>query len=337
MIAGTARAQPLQARRASDANSPTIAAITAINVIGLFLQVSSNFRGAIFMTFKLRTLLALFIWVLSLPAMADKSFLDGVQKIEAGLNARIGVVVLNTQTGASDIYRGSERFPLLSTFKTLACAHLLHLAEQGQVSLDALVPIKRSDLVPYAPVTEKQIGGPGMSPRSLCHATMTTSDNTAANLILRATGGPSALTGFLRTLGDQTTRLDRWEVELNSAIPGDERDTTTPLAMIATLRKLALDDALSTGSRRQLIDWMKGTRVADQLLRSVLPSGWEIADRTGAGENGARAITAIVWPPERPPLVIAIYITETDASFARRNAAIADIGKQLFDAIASTD
>lgn len=287
------------------------------------------------MTFKLSTLLAVLIWVPSLPAMANNSFLDDVREIEADLNARIGVVVLDTQTGNTDIYRGNERFPVLSTFKTLACAHLLHLAEQDQVSLDTLVPIERSDIVPYAPVTEKQIGGPGMSLRSLCHATMTTSDNTAANLILRATGGPSALTDYLRAMGDKITRLDRWEVELNSAIPGDERDTTTPLAMITTLRTLILGDALLTGPRQQLIDWMKGTRVADHLLRSVLPPGWQIADRTGAGENGARAITAIVWPPERAPLLIAIYITETEASFSRRNAAIADIGRVLFNSLAS--
>ncbi len=287
------------------------------------------------MTFKLSTLLTLLIWVASSPASANNSFQDGVREIEERLNARVGVVMFDTQTGSSDIYRGEGRFPVLSTFKTLACAHLLHLSEQGQVSLDSLVPIQRSDLVPYAPVTEKLVGGPGMSLGDLCHATMTTSDNTAANLILRATGGPSALTGFLRALGDKTTRLDRWEVELNTAIPGDKRDTTSPLAMIATLRTILLGNTLAPASRQQLIDWMKGTQVADHLLRSTLPPGWQIADRTGAGENGARAITAIVLPPERAPVLIAIYITETDASFDRRNAAIAEIGTILFNSLTS--
>ena len=46
------------------------------------------------------------------------------------------------------------------------------------------------------------------------------------------------MTAFVRELGDSVTRLDRWETELNEAAPHDERDTSTPNAMVSNLEKL---------------------------------------------------------------------------------------------------
>ncbi|HKS34368.1 MAG TPA: serine hydrolase, partial [Enterobacteriaceae bacterium] len=115
-----------------------------------------------------------------------------------------------------------------------------------------------------------------------------------------------------------------------SAIPGDERDTTTPIAVSQTLQKLTLGETLKLPSRRQLIQWMRDDKVADALLRSVLPAGWSIADKTGAGANGSRSIIAVVWPLTGKPMIVAIYITETEASLTQSNEAIARLGKALF-------
>ena len=133
----------------------------------------------------------------------------------------------------------------------------------------------------------------------------------------------------MRSIGDDTTRLDRWETELNEAVPGDKRDTTTPIAMVTTLEKLLIDETLSIKSRQQLESWLKGNEVGDALFRKGVPSDWIVADRTGAGGYGSRAITAVMWPPNRKPIVAALYITETDASFEERNAVIAKIGEQI--------
>ena len=124
----------------------------------------------------------------------------------------------------------------------------------------------------------------GMTVRELCSAAITMSDNTAANLLLTTIGGPKELTAFLHNMGDHVTRLDRWEPELNEAIPNDERDTTMPVAMATTLRKLLTGELLTLASRQQLIDWMEADKVAGPLLRSALPAGWFIADKSGAGE-----------------------------------------------------
>lgn len=252
--------------------------------------------------------------------------LEMVRAVEQRLDARVGVALYDPATGETWSYQGDDRFPITSTFKTLACAALLSRVEKGVEDLDRRVAFTEDDLVTYSPVTETRTGEPGMTLEELCEATMTTSDNSAANFVLEALGGPDSVTGFARDLGDTITRLDRTETTLNEATPGDPRDTTTPNAMVNNLRKLVLGDTLTNGSRDTLTSWLRGNRVSDNLLRAVTPQDWKIGDRSGAGGYGSRSITAVLWPPNREPLVLAIYITETEATFDERNSAIADIG-----------
>jgi len=168
-----------------------------------------------------------------------------------------------------------------------------------------------------------------MTLSEICEAAITLSDNTAGNLMLDAIGGPAGLTAFLRSIGDATTRLDRREPDLNTAVPGDPRDTTTPAAMAATVERLVLGSVLTEASRARLEAWMAADRVADGLLRAGLPKTWSIADKTGAGGNGARAIVAVARPPAGPAMTIAVHLAETAASMAERNAAIAEIGTAI--------
>ncbi|ABM18172.1 Beta-lactamase [Marinobacter nauticus VT8] len=259
----------------------------------------------------------------------DNSLIKTVKKVADDLEARVGFAAYDLESGQRWEYHADQRFAMSSTFKTLACAALLHRVDTGQANLARKVNVSESDLVTYSPITETYADGEAMTLSDLCEATLTTSDNTAANLVLRELGGPEAVTSFARHLGDDVTRLDRWETELNEALPGDNRDTTTPNAMVRNLQTLLLGDALSEPSREQLRDWLEGNQVADGLFRAAVPEGWVVADRTGAGGFGSRSITAVIWPPERQPIVVALYLTQTDASFAERNAAIAEIGEAI--------
>ncbi len=255
-------------------------------------------------------------------------------EIEARLGARLGAVVLDTETGTKWSHRPDERFPLNSTFKAFACAAVLARVDRGEEDLSRSIVFQKSDLVTYSPVTELRIAGEGMTVGELCEAATAMSDNTAANLVLGSIGGPEGFTRFMRFLGDEATRLDRWETELNEAVPGDPRDTTTPNAIVESLRKLVLAETLSSGSRGQLESWLVGNKVGGPLLRAGLPGSWRIADRTGAGSYGSRGIVAVIWPPQRKPVVAAVYITQTQASMDARNAAIAEIGNTLATLIA---
>ena len=267
--------------------------------------------------------------VSALP-LDDAALAAAVKQEEQALNARIGVAAIDVATGNKVSYRGNERFPLNSTHKALSCGALLSEVDKGRLALTASTRFSQSRLVDYSPVTEKFVEPASITWRQLCSAAVSDSDNTAANLVVERVGGPAGVTRFLRSTGDNVTRLDRDEPELNSATPGDERDTTTPVAVSETLQKLALGEVLKPTSRRQLIQWMRDDKVADALLRSVLPPGWTIADKTGAGAHGSRSIIAIAWPLTGKPMIIAIYITETDASLTQSNEAIARLGNVLF-------
>ena len=256
-----------------------------------------------------------------------------VKAVEARLGARVGVAVLDDQGGRAWNHRAAERFALASTFKAYAGAALLARVDRGEESLDRRVVFTAADLVTYSPMTEKRVGEPGPTLSEIAEAAITVSDNTAGNLLLDAIGGPAGLTAFLRSIGDDVTRLDRRETELNEAMPGDPRDTTTPAAAARSLHDLVLGKALTPASRERLTAWLLGDRVGDALLRAGLPKSWRIADKTGAGGNGARGIVAVVWPPERRPLTLAIYIAETRATMAERNAAIAEIGAAIAGSI----
>ncbi len=263
----------------------------------------------------------------------DRSLLNLTKYLENELDAKIGIAIIDLKTNEKWIYNGNTRFPLNSTFKTLACAAMLSKVDRKIESLNRVIKFDNKDLVEYSPITKNNVGNTGMKLSEICYAAMTMSDNTAANLILNSLGGPNKLTKFLRSNGDTKTRLDRYETALNSSAPGDIRDTTTPYAMAKTLQILLFSDILSPQSKQLLSNWMINNRVSKNLIRSILPVNWIIGDRTGAGNNGSRSINAILWPPNRQPVIVNIYITDTTAPFADRNAAIVQLGQKIISMI----
>jgi len=250
------------------------------------------------------------------------------REIEASVAGRLGVAVLDTATGALAGHRLDERFPMCSTFKALAVALVLARVDAGQERLDRRVAIAPADLLEWAPVASKHVGGE-LSMAELCEAAITVSDNTAANLLLASVGGPGAVTAFLRRNGDATTRLDRTEPTLNEARPGDPRDTSTPRAMAQALRTLALGNALSEPGRARLVQWMTANATGAKRLRAGVPSDWRVADKTGTGRLGTTNDVGLLWPPHRAPLVVVSYLTECKAPADAREAALAGVAREI--------
>ena len=289
------------------------------------------------MTFNFKTylvkysslILVLVTYFSLVSSVHANTIIKKIEEIESQLGARIGVSIYDATDNKLWNYNGDTRFPLMSTFKTLACAKLLVDVEKGLQSFDTSSVITASSIIAWSPTTEKLIGE-SISLKQACSAAMIMSDNTATNIVLSGIEGPKALTQFMRSIGDEVTRLDRNEPDLNEALDGDKRDTTTPNAMVKSLHTLLFGDVLSQASKAQLKQWMIDNKVTGSLFRSVLPDNWSIADRSGAGGNGSRGITAVVWSDKRSPLIISVYLTQTDASFALRNKAIANIGKEIF-------
>jgi beta-lactamase class A len=272
-------------------------------------------------------------WSLGVQARVAEDWTQALRALEARSGGRLGVAVRDTGSGDQLLHRADELFPLCSTFKLLLAAYVLHRVEQGAEGLDRRVSYPSSVLVPHSPRTaphaEGATPGGGMTVAQLCEATLVISDNAAANLLLGRHGGPQGLTAWLRSQGDTQTRLDRWETELNSALPGDPRDTTTPQAMLVTMDKLLLGSALNPTSRAQLQTWIRGNLTGDHALRAGFPASWVVGDKTGSGDMATRNDVAIVWPAGgRAPLLVASYLTGAlGLSPAQRDGVHAEVAR----------
>jgi beta-lactamase class A len=247
-----------------------------------------------------------------------------LRELEVAAQGRLGVHIVDTATGREFGHRADERFMMLSTFKLLACAVVLSRVDAGKESLDRRIIYSKPDLVAYSPVTEKHAGGEGMTLAQLCEGTLTTSDNTAANLILASYGGPTALTALARKLGDSVTRLDRTEPELNVKQPG-LMDTTSPRAMALTMQKVVLGDALSPPSRELLQQWLLANTTGGKRLKAGLPPDWRIGDKTGTNKTDTNDI-GVVWPPRRKPWLVTAYLSDSQANSEVREATMAHVG-----------
>jgi len=255
-----------------------------------------------------------------------------IAAVEARIGGRIGVAALDTGNTKHVEHRADERFPMCSTFKFLAAAAVMKRVDEKKEKLERFVPYGAKEILEYAPVTKEHLKDGGMTLGALCAAAIEQSDNTAGNLLLDAIGGPSGLTNFVRSLGDRLTRLDRIEPELNSAIPGDERDTTTPAAICSDIQRLLLGDALSEASRRQLEDWLQRNETGGPMIRAGVPKNWILGDKTGRGSNGATNDIAIMRPPDRAPILLAIYSVGSTATPTDRAAAVAEVAESFVSA-----
>ncbi|MFH8365840.1 class A beta-lactamase [Streptomyces sp. NPDC018031] len=238
------------------------------------------------------------------PAGDAKRHVREFRDLEREFDARLGVYAVDTGTGREVAYRDGERFAYNSTFKALAAGAVLRRYRLD--GMDEVVRYSRDDLVAHSPRTERHLGT-GMSLRDLCEAAVRFSDNTAANLLFDALGGPRGLDAVLAELGDDTTRMERREPELSRWVPGETRDTTTPRAIAGDLRAFVLGDVLGEDERAQLTRWLKTNVTGAGLIRAGVPEGWVVGDKTGTGSHhGARNDIAVVWPPDRAPIVMAI-------------------------------
>jgi beta-lactamase class A len=255
------------------------------------------------------------------PAPAGADFTS----LEARHGAQIGAWGIDLGSGQTLSHRPEQRFAMCSTFKTYAVARLLQLAATGAVDLNSNVPIHASDIVVDSPITSTRVGS-AMSLAELCDAALVHSDNTAGNALLHSIGGPSAITSFARSVGDDQTRLDRWEPDLNEASPGDSRDTTTPRALCTGYRRLLVEDALDPASRDRLLSWMQANTTSSKRFRAGLPPGWTSADKTGAGSYGTTNDAGLLIGPSGQRVVLAVLTRSSSdqVNAPRLNEAIAD-------------
>ncbi|MFI1393717.1 class A beta-lactamase [Streptomyces sp. NPDC020681] len=247
------------------------------------------------------------------PAKDGEEISGQLRDLERTHAARLGVFAHNVATGATVRHRADERFPICSVFKPLAVAAVLRDLDRDGAFLARRIRYTESDLATHSPITgtAEHLAG-GMTVEELCDAAIRHSDNTAANLLLRELGGPTAITRFCRSIGDPATRLDRWETELNSAEPWRVEDTTTPRAIAGTYTRLCLRDGLEPQDRKRLTGWLLKNTTSGEQFRKGLPKDWSVADKTGSGKYGTGNDVGIAWTADRSPIVLAVLTTKND-------------------------
>ncbi|NIJ68138.1 class A beta-lactamase [Xanthomonas sp. 60] len=261
--------------------------------------------------------------------IADARDFAALEKASGG---RLGVTLLDARTGKRAGHRQDERFPMCSTIKWMLAAAALHRAERQPGFLDERLPMRAEDLIDHAPTTRRHVGK-DLTVRDLCRTTMVTSDNPAANLLLRHLGGPPAITAFMRSHGDAVTRSDRYEPELNRFEPGDPRDTTSPSASAASLQRFVLGDALKPASRQQLADWLIDNETGDTTLRAGLGERWRVGDKTGSNGRDTRNDIGVLWPVGGGTAwVLTAYLQGASVNSEQRDAVLARVAA-LADAL----
>ncbi|NEW92519.1 class A beta-lactamase [Rhodopseudomonas sp. BR0M22] len=265
----------------------------------------------------------------------EPSEIEGrLRDLERSSGGRLGVAILDSKDGRLVGHRLDERFALCSTFKALAVAFVLARVDRGEESLDRRIAFTERDLVSPFTATKPHVGAEGMTVAALCEAAITVSDSTAANLLLDSFGGPSALTAYLRSLGDPVTRVDHRELELNIVRPGEIHDTTSPRAMVGTLQRLLLGSALSASSRARLTTWMIEARdAAARRLRVGLPNGWRIANKPGTWAKISTNDIGVIWPPGRDPIIVAAYLGEAPGSIKDQEAVLAQVARIIAERV----
>jgi beta-lactamase class A len=270
------------------------------------------------------------------PAFAtppsDDALAQRIADLEQANRVRIGLFAMNVTSGRTVGNRAQESFAVCSTFKAYAAARVLQMIQDGELTLDRRVFVDPADIVANSPRTQPRAGGE-MTLEELCQAAVQVSDNTAGNLLLKTIGGPPAVTAFARSISDDRTRLDRWETELNSALPGDPRDTSAPEAIGGGYRDLLTGDALAPAQRQQLEDWMRANETSS--IRAGLPPRWTSADKTGSGDYGSTNDIGVAYGPDGQRVLLSIMTTTTtnDPRAVNNRAVIGQLASMVLPAV----
>ncbi|MFJ9733406.1 class A beta-lactamase [Streptomyces sp. NPDC101171] len=257
---------------------------------------------------------------------------DRFAELERRYGARLGVHARNARTGRTVAYRAAEPFAMCSTFKAFAAAAVLR-DHADCAPLDKVVHYPPNDILANSDHAKARLDT-GMTVDELCAAAIRYSDNTAGNLLLRQIGGPQGLTRFFRSLGDRVSRLDRWETDLNTAVPGDPRDTTTPEALGGSFQRLTLGRALARADRERLLAWLKGNTTSGERFGAGLPRGWVLADKTGTGEYATANDIGVAWTTRGTPLVLTVLSTKDTRDAPVDSGLIREAAAVLADALA---
>ncbi len=268
----------------------------------------------------------------------DAAVSDQFQNLESGSEGRLGVFAVNTQNRHIIKYRADEMFPTGCTSKTIGVAAVLKKSMSDPTLLSQKIQYEQADLAEWSPITEKYVSE-GMTVQDLCSASISLSDNTAMNLLLKPIGGVQGMNDFARAIGNPSFRQDSdWPDEAFSGGAGNLKDSATPQAMVESLGKLTIGTVLDRPQRDLFTTWLINTQTGAARIRAGTPKNWIVGNKTGTGGvYGSTNDLAIAWPPSHAPLLMGIYYTSNHAQAVKREDLVSAATKILVQEFTKRD
>lgn len=264
-----------------------------------------------------------------------------LERIAAEAQGRVGVACSLPGKALDCDLAASAGYPMQSTFKLPLAVVALHRVEQGKLSLDQTLHIVPSQLAApddYSPLRDEHPhGAVDISIRELIQRAVTQSDNVAGDTLMRTVGGGAAATAYFRSIGIEGIRIVYTEQQQNRDERLQYRNSATPRAYVALLRRLADNSPLTPEHTQLLLEAMAASHTGDHRLKGLLPPGTPVADKTGTSGSGRPTINAtndaaLITLPDGRKLAVAVLVADASAPFAVREQVIAQIGKAIFEA-----
>lgn len=287
------------------------------------------------------TLLGIYCSSTSAMAIAQQnqpiSAQQKLEKLENQFGGKIGLYALDTANNKKIEFHAHERFPMYCTAKMMGVSAILKKSMSDKQLLQQNITYNKKDLIEWSPITKKHVNN-GMSVFQLCKATITVSDNTAMNLLLKIIGGPNALNSYARSIGNNKFNLKSWWPNDARWQWNEVRDTATPAAMGQSVQKIVLGNVLASPQRNMLVTWLKDDKYANERIRAGVPKNWIVADKTGTGfYDGGMGDVGVVWPPKCKPVVLAIYFVKNQKNAPKQQEIFALATQIVMNQFAKTD
>ena len=299
---------------------------------------------------------------------APAQLTSAIDALARGFEGKFGIAIRAVDEGWTVEETARQRLPQQSVSKLWVALTLLDLRDQGKARLDDAIVVRPEDLTLFHQPIAGLVKGDGYHTTvgDLLTRALTHSDNTANDRLLSYVGGPAAVRAMIdrKQLGDirfgpgerllqsktagltwvQAYARDNGFMIARSRLSPDVRaaaldaytadppDGAAPIAIADALARLARGELLSETSTRIMLDTMGNSVTGRARLRAALPGGWDIAHKTGTGQDlGSRNAgfndVGLITAPDGRRYTIAVMIGDTRESVRAR--------QQLIQAVAS--
>ena len=265
---------------------------------------------------------------------------DQIIELSKPAKGIVGVSVLNLEDRDTVNYNGNSRLVMQSVMKLPIAMAVLHLVDIGKVSLTQTIHIKKKDLPKtYSPLRDKYPdGNVDISIGDLLGYMVSQSDNDACDILINFLGGPDQVEDYLTmTLKLKGINIEATEADMGKDWNVQYTNWCKPKAMINLIDAFYTGKALMPASRDFLYKIMTETTTSPGRIKGLLPAGTVVAHKTGSSDTNAAGVTAgtndvgIITLPNGKHVAIAVFITNSNADAATRDAVVAKIAKAVYD------